>query len=188
MLSALPTKGNYTLIISLSSPVHVRISHLGRFSFKKGYYAYTGSAVGNGADDGPMMEEAVLGLCVIGKEGASSRAVRNADVVFTDMGSGQKSLLKKLNGITPIIIDHHQPEKLEADPGFPEINAHLCGIDGSTDISASSTAYLVAQSVLIIGGNLRLFPLTGVTLPFVSSSTSSGINLEISTLNLSRFF
>ena len=31
-------------------------------------------AVGNGADDGPMMEEAVFGLCVIGKAGASCRS------------------------------------------------------------------------------------------------------------------
>ena len=35
-------------------------------------------------------------------------------------------------------------------------------------LAAGLTACLVAQSVLIIGGNLRLLPLTGVTLPFVS--------------------
>lgn len=40
-------------------------------------------------------------------------------------------------------------------------------------LSAGLTIYLVAQSVLIIGGNLRLFPLTGVTLPFVSYGGSS---------------
>jgi len=40
-------------------------------------------------------------------------------------------------------------------------------------LSAGLTAYLVAQSVLIIGGNLRLLPLTGVTLPFVSYGGSS---------------
>lgn len=34
-------------------------------------------------------------------------------------------------------------------------------------------AHLTAQSVLIIGGNLRLLPLTGVTLPFVSYGGSS---------------
>lgn len=33
--------------------------------------------------------------------------------------------------------------------------------------------HLVGQSILIIGGNLRLFPLTGVTLPFVSYGGSS---------------
>ena len=40
-------------------------------------------------------------------------------------------------------------------------------------LAAGLTAYLCGQSVLIIGGNLRLLPLTGVTLPFVSSGGSS---------------
>jgi cell division protein FtsW (lipid II flippase) len=40
-------------------------------------------------------------------------------------------------------------------------------------LAAGITAFLVGQSVLIIGGNLRLLPLTGVTLPFVSYGGSS---------------
>ncbi|MGW8250366.1 MAG: FtsW/RodA/SpoVE family cell cycle protein, partial [Anaerolineales bacterium] len=40
-------------------------------------------------------------------------------------------------------------------------------------LAAGLTTYLVAQSVLIIGGNIRLLPLTGVTLPFVSYGGSS---------------
>jgi cell division protein FtsW (lipid II flippase) len=40
-------------------------------------------------------------------------------------------------------------------------------------LAAGLTAFLAAQSVLIIGGNLRLLPLTGVTLPFVSYGGSS---------------
>jgi cell division protein FtsW (lipid II flippase) len=35
------------------------------------------------------------------------------------------------------------------------------------------TVYIITQSVLIIGGNTRLFPITGVTLPFVSYGGSS---------------
>ncbi len=53
-------------------------------------------AVGNGADDGPLMEESGFGLCVIGKEGASSGAVKNADVVFTDILDALDFLLKPL--------------------------------------------------------------------------------------------
>jgi cell division protein FtsW (lipid II flippase) len=40
-------------------------------------------------------------------------------------------------------------------------------------LAAGLTAYLGVQSLLIIGGNLRLLPLTGVTLPFVSYGGSS---------------
>ncbi len=40
-------------------------------------------------------------------------------------------------------------------------------------LAAGVTAYLGIQSLLIIGGNLRLLPLTGVTLPFVSYGGSS---------------
>ena len=52
--------------------------------------------VGNGADDGPLMEEAGFSLCVIGKEGASSGTVKNADVVFTDILDALDFLLKPL--------------------------------------------------------------------------------------------
>ncbi len=40
-------------------------------------------------------------------------------------------------------------------------------------LAAGLGAYLGAQSIVIIGGNLRLLPLTGVTLPFVSYGGSS---------------
>lgn len=40
-------------------------------------------------------------------------------------------------------------------------------------LATGLTTFLIAQSVLIIGGNLRLLPLTGVTLPFVSYGGSS---------------
>jgi cell division protein FtsW (lipid II flippase) len=40
-------------------------------------------------------------------------------------------------------------------------------------LAAGLTAYLAGQSILIIGGNLRILPLTGVTLPFVSYGGSS---------------
>ncbi|RPI88381.1 MAG: hypothetical protein EHM41_01460 [Chloroflexi bacterium] len=48
-------------------------------------------------------------------------------------------------------------------------------------LAAGITIHLVGQSILIIGGNLRLMPLTGVTLPFVSYGGSS---LLISFLSL----
>ena len=40
-------------------------------------------------------------------------------------------------------------------------------------LAAGITAYVITQSILIIGGNIRLFPITGVTLPFISYGGSS---------------
>ena len=40
-------------------------------------------------------------------------------------------------------------------------------------LSAGITAYFIIQTMLIIGGNIRLFPITGVTLPLVSYGGSS---------------
>jgi cell division protein FtsW (lipid II flippase) len=40
-------------------------------------------------------------------------------------------------------------------------------------LAAGLSAYIGVQSILIIGGNIRLLPLTGVTLPFVSYGGSS---------------
>ena len=51
-------------------------------------------------------------------------------------------------------------------------------------LAAGLTAYLIGQSLLIIGGNIRLLPLTGVTLPFVSYGGSSLVTAFISLLLL----
>jgi soluble P-type ATPase len=53
-------------------------------------------AIGNGVDDGPMIGEAGFGICVIGKEGASAEAVKNADALFMDILDALDFLLKPL--------------------------------------------------------------------------------------------
>ena len=53
-------------------------------------------AIGNGVDDTLMMEEAGLGICVIGKEGASAEMMQKADVVVTDILDALDFLLKPL--------------------------------------------------------------------------------------------
>jgi soluble P-type ATPase len=53
-------------------------------------------AIGNGADDALMLEEAGFGICVIGKEGSSSVAMKQADVVVSDILDGLDFLLKPL--------------------------------------------------------------------------------------------
>ena len=51
-------------------------------------------------------------------------------------------------------------------------------------LAASLTTHIVAQSILISGGNLRLLPLTGVTYPFVSYGGSSLLTSFLSLLIL----
>ena len=53
-------------------------------------------------------------------------------------------------------------------------------------LAAGLTAYLGIQSLLIIGGNLRLLPLTGVTLPFISYGGSSLLTSYVALLLLLR--
>ena len=51
-------------------------------------------------------------------------------------------------------------------------------------LAAGITAYLVMQAIFIIGGNLRMLPLTGVTLPFVSYGGSSLLTAFVALLLL----
>ena len=53
-------------------------------------------AIGNGADDVPLLGEARLGICVIGKEGASAEALKKADVVVPNILDALDFLLKPL--------------------------------------------------------------------------------------------
>jgi soluble P-type ATPase len=53
-------------------------------------------AIGNGVDDAPMMEEAGLGICILGKEGASAEALKRADVIMTNIIDALDFLLKPL--------------------------------------------------------------------------------------------
>ena len=53
-------------------------------------------AIGNGADDVSMIEEAGLGVCVLGKEGTFSQAMKKADVVFMNILDALDFLLKPL--------------------------------------------------------------------------------------------
>ncbi|MGO8989882.1 MAG: ATPase P [bacterium] len=53
-------------------------------------------AIGNGVDDVPMVEEAGLGVCVLGKEGTFSEAMKKADVVFMNILDALDFLLKPL--------------------------------------------------------------------------------------------
>jgi len=53
-------------------------------------------AIGNGVDDVPMIEEAGLGISVMGKEGTFSEAMKKADIVFMNILDALDFLLKPL--------------------------------------------------------------------------------------------
>lgn len=65
-------------------------------------------------------------------------------VIFCDMGSGQPELIGKVDADV-VVLDHHQP--VGQSPAKAMVNAHMVGIDGATDISASGTCYLVAREL-----------------------------------------
>jgi soluble P-type ATPase len=53
-------------------------------------------AIGNGADDTAMIEEAGFGICVIGKEAAAGETLRRAHLVVTHVHDALDFLLKPL--------------------------------------------------------------------------------------------
>jgi len=68
-------------------------------------------------------------------------------IIFTDFGSGDLDTLNsELAKKEVIILDHHQPVG-EADSSFVHVNPHVCGIDGSRDLSGAGAAYLVAKAI-----------------------------------------
>ncbi len=64
-------------------------------------------------------------------------------IVFTDMGSGQLTLLDENNIENFFVVDHHNPERDD----LRQINPHTYGYDGGSDISGAGMAYLVAKSL-----------------------------------------
>ncbi|MEM3466707.1 MAG: DHH family phosphoesterase [Candidatus Jordarchaeales archaeon] len=65
--------------------------------------------------------------------------------VFTDLGSGQLSLINEVLRENVVIIDHHPPENDKES--FMQINPHLFGLDGGAEISGAGMAYLVSKEV-----------------------------------------
>jgi len=81
-----------------------------------------------------------------------NRSISQRDlVIFCDMGSGHSQLIGKV-AADVVILDHHQP--VGQSPAKAVVNAHMVGIDGATDISASGTCYLVARE--LGAGNIDL--------------------------------
>jgi RecJ-like exonuclease len=69
-------------------------------------------------------------------------------VILTDFGSGYIDLLnEKIPNVKVLICDHHQITGTSANPNFVQVNPHMFGIDGATDVSGSGVAYFIAKAV-----------------------------------------
>jgi single-stranded-DNA-specific exonuclease len=69
-------------------------------------------------------------------------------VILTDFGSGYLDLLnEKIPNVKVVILDHHQITSKVVNLNHVQVNPHLFGIDGATDISGSGVAYFAAKAV-----------------------------------------
>jgi len=50
-------------------------------------------SIGNGSNDVSMLRESTLGICVLGREGASIEAIMNSDLVVPDINAALELLL-----------------------------------------------------------------------------------------------
>ena len=51
-------------------------------------------AIGNGSNDAAMLRESILGICIIGPEGAAREAVNSSDIVVTSINTALDLILK----------------------------------------------------------------------------------------------
>ena len=83
-------------------------------------------------------------------------------VILTDFGSGYLDLLnEKIPNVKVVILDHHQITSKVANPNFVQVNPHLFGIDGATDVSGSGVAYFAAKAVNSANVDLAPIALVG---------------------------
>lgn len=69
-------------------------------------------------------------------------------VIMTDFGSGYIDLLnEKIPTFKVVILDHHQISGTAQNPNHVQVNPHLHGIDGATDVSGSGVAYFAARAI-----------------------------------------
>jgi single-stranded-DNA-specific exonuclease len=89
-------------------------------------------------------------------------ADKPALVIFTDFGSGYLDLLnQKIPGFHVVILDHHQVNGTTSNPNFTQVNPHVQGIDGATDVSGSGVAYFAAKALDEANRDLSRIALVG---------------------------
>jgi cell division protein FtsW (lipid II flippase) len=88
--------------------------------------------------------------------------IAQSDFIFSAI-SEETGLVGALGilGLLALLVNRGMRTAMKSDDTFHRL------------LATGLVVHLVGQSILIIGGNLRLLPLTGVTLPFVSYGGSS---------------
>jgi RecJ-like exonuclease len=86
----------------------------------------------------------------------------NDFIIFTDMGSGQLSMIESLKAQI-IIIDHHQVEYTKIPDRILQINANLCGINGNYEACGATLSYAIAKKLNAKNIDLAAFALAGAT-------------------------
>jgi single-stranded-DNA-specific exonuclease len=83
-------------------------------------------------------------------------------VIFADFGSGYLELLnEKIPEFKVLILDHHQVNGDVENENFFQVNPHLYGIDGATEVSGSGVSYFVAKAVNAANVDLAPIALVG---------------------------
>ncbi|MCW4018609.1 MAG: DHH family phosphoesterase [Candidatus Bathyarchaeota archaeon] len=69
-------------------------------------------------------------------------------VILTDFGSGYLDLInEKIPDFKVVILDHHQAAGTNQNPNITQVNPHMHGMDGATDVSGSGVAYFAARAM-----------------------------------------
>lgn len=79
-------------------------------------------------------------------------------LIVSDFGSGSVDILESYQ-VPTIILDHHVPQKDGTDEQLVHVNAHLLGVNGTTEASASTVAFAFA-----IGMGEENWDLAGIAL------------------------
>lgn len=87
---------------------------------------------------------------------------KNDLIIFTDMGSGQLSMIEKIDAYC-IVIDHHQLLQEKTSDKILQLNAYLFDINGNYDASGASLSYAVAMALDKRNKDLAVYAITGAT-------------------------
>jgi len=86
----------------------------------------------------------------------------NTHVIFTDMGSGQLSMIEQIQADI-LIIDHHQLKQEKTTDHIFQINANQCGINGNNEACGATLSYAVVYALNKNNNDLAHYAIAGAT-------------------------